>query len=212
MAPSLEGAFAMNSHPPSAVGRQAHEDNFLQSASGLRSRRLLALSIVFIALQACAPMLGSDRRTDAVSAEDDEINAHVSRKIEERYGENVRVGVTTFNHDVLLTGQVASEEIKSQIETMAREEPTVHAVQNELSVAGTESFVSRSNDLLLAAKVKSRLANNERIAANNIRAVIENGTVYLMGLVTRAEGEEAAQTAASTSGVQKVIKVFQYLD
>jgi osmotically-inducible protein OsmY len=95
---------------------------------------------------------------------------------------------------------------------MALETQNVRDVQNEIVIAGASSFVARSNDTLLTSKVKSRLMSNEDVKANHIKVVTDAGSVYLMGLVTRAEAESATQTAATTSGVKRVVKVFEFLD
>jgi osmotically-inducible protein OsmY len=88
----------------------------------------------------------------------------------------------------------------------------VRNVQNEAIVAGNASFTSRSSDTLTTSSVKGRLAQNKEVGANNVKVLTENSTVFLMGLVTRKEAEAAAQTAATTSGVQRVVKVFEYTD
>ncbi len=85
-------------------------------------------------------------------------------------------------------------------------------VQNDVVVGGISSTTSRAGDALLTSQVKARLAKNKDVSASYIKVVSENGTVFLMGLVTRAEAETASQTAATTSGAQRVVKVFEYLD
>ena len=85
-------------------------------------------------------------------------------------------------------------------------------VQNEVIVAGKSSLTSRSSDALLTSSIKGRLTQNKDVSSNHVKVVTENGTVFLLGLVTRAEAESAAQTAATTSGAQRVVKVFEYID
>jgi osmotically-inducible protein OsmY len=95
---------------------------------------------------------------------------------------------------------------------MALETQNVRNVQNEIMIAGASSFVARSNDTLITSKVKTRLMGNDDVKANHIKVVTDGGSVYLMGLVTRAEAASATQTAATTSGVKRVVKVFEFLD
>ncbi|HZP94026.1 MAG TPA: BON domain-containing protein [Burkholderiales bacterium] len=184
---------------------------------------VVALGAALAVLQGCAPLLigagvgagamvAEDRRSSGTILEDQTIELKASNRINERFEDKVRVSVTSFNRFVLLTGQVPDEQTKKDVEAITLEVPNVRNVQNELVVSGASSFVSRSNDSLLTSRVKARLVQNKNVSAVNIKVVTESGTVYLMGLVTRAEAEEAAQTAATTGGVQRVVKVFEYLD
>ena len=174
-------------------------------------------------LQGCAPLVvgagvaggilvSEDRRSSGIMLEDQVIERKVADIISDTYEDKVRVTVVSYNRVVLLVGQVPSETVKDDIGLIALGTQNVRTVQNEIAIAGTESFVSRSGDALLTSKVKTRLLNNDDVSANNIKVVTSNDTVYLMGLVTRAEATSATQTAATTSGVQKVVKVFEYLD
>ena len=183
---------------------------------------ILALTAI-ICVQGCAPlvigagvgagiMVSEDRRSSGTMLEDQVIERKISNLISETYEDQARVGVTSYNRVVLLVGQVPSETVKNDIGLMSLETQNVRTVQNEIVIAGTSSFVSRSGDALLTSKVKTRLMNSEDVSANNVKVVTNNDTVYLMGLVTRAEAAAATQTAATTSGVQRVVKVFEYLD
>jgi osmotically-inducible protein OsmY len=189
----------------------------------MRFSLLLFVCALAFVLQGCVPlvigagvgtgvMMAEDRRTSATILEDQTIEIKANNRIQERFGEQARASVTSFNRYVLLTGQVASEETKTDIALLVLEVPNVRNVQNELTVSGATSLMARSNDGLLSTRVKGRLVQNKNVGANHIKVVTESGTVYLMGLVTRAEAEEAAQTAATTGGVERVVKVFEYLD
>jgi osmotically-inducible protein OsmY len=90
--------------------------------------------------------------------------------------------------------------------------PNVKQVQNELIIGGTSTFGARSNDTYLTAKVKTRLFDDTRFSANHVKVVTEAGTVFLMGIVKQEEGDAAAEVAAKTKGVTKVVKVFEYMD
>lgn len=190
----------------------------------MRSKHLLlALSLFALpALQGCLPLLvgagvgtgvmvADDRRTSATILEDQTIEIKASNRIKERF-EDLRVGVTSYNRFVLLVGQVPSEAVKSEVEGLVLEVPNVRNVQNELSISGSSSLMSRSNDGLLTSRVKGRLVQNDNVSANHVKVVTESGSVYLMGMVTRAEAEAATTVAATTGGVQRVVKVFEYLD
>lgn len=189
----------------------------------MRFSTLLVMCAFAWLLQGCLPlvigagvgtgvMMAEDRRTSATILEDQTIEIKAGNRIQERFGEQARTSVTSFNRYVLLTGQVPSEEIKTDVAMLVLEVPNVRNIQNEITVSGATSLMARSNDGLLSTRVKGRLVQNKNVGANHVKVVTENGTVYLMGLVTRAEAEEAAQTAATTGGVERVVKVFEYLD
>jgi osmotically-inducible protein OsmY len=181
---------------------------------------VLALAVL-ICLQGCVALVGAgvatgimvadDRRTSGTILEDKVIRSKISNLIYDKY-EEVQVDLTSYNRVVLLYGQVPSEAIKEDIGLMALETQNVRDVQNEIIIAGASSFVARSNDTLLTSKVKSRLMSNDDVKANHVKVVTDAGSVYLMGLVTRAEADSATQTAATTSGVKRVVKVFEFLD
>jgi osmotically-inducible protein OsmY len=188
------------------------------------SLRIVALLVLLSpVLQACVPlvvgagvgagvMMADDRRTNATILEDQTIEVKARNRIEEKYPDRLNVNVTSFNRYVLLTGQAPTEEIRQDVTALALEVPNVRNVQNEIVVAGNASFTSRSSDTLTTSSVKGRLAQNKDVGANHVKVITENGTVFLMGLVTRKEAEAASMTAATTSGVQRVVKVFEYTD
>jgi osmotically-inducible protein OsmY len=174
-------------------------------------------------LQSCLPlivgagvgagvMIADDRRTSATVLEDQTIELKIKNRVNEKYADQLYVNVTSFNRFVLLTGEAPTEEIKQDLTILALEVQNVRNVQNEVIVAGNSSFTSRSSDAVLTSRIKGRLTQNKEVSSNHVKVVTENGTVFLMGLVTRAEAESAAQTAATTSGAQRVVKVFEYID
>ena len=186
--------------------------------------RLIAVILALLPfLQSCAPlligagvgagvMMADDRRTSATILEDQTIEVKIKNRINEKYDDQLHVSTTSFNRFVLLTGEAPTEEIKQDLTIVALEVQNVRNVQNEVVVAGNSSFTSRSSDTLLTSNIKGRLTQNKDVSSNQVKVVTENGTAFLMGLVTRAEAESAAQTAATTSGVQRVVKVFEYID
>ena len=116
-----------------------------------------------------------------------------------------------FNRRVLLTGEVRDEAMKNAVEREVRNIEGVESVANELIIAGPASYTSRSNDALLTAKVKASLVDMKTISAASFKVVTENGTVFLMGRVTQREGTVAADVARGVGGVQKVVKLFDYI-
>lgn len=186
--------------------------------------RLLALLVCLVPLlQSCIPLLigagvgagvavADDRRTSATQLEDQTIEVKAANRISEKYNDQPHVSVISYNRFVLLTGQAPTEEMKKDIAVIVLEVPGVRNIQNEIVVGGSSSMTSRASDTLLTSRVKGRLAQNKDVGASHVKVVSESSVVFLMGLVTRAEAEAAALTASTTSGAQRVVKVFEYLD
>jgi osmotically-inducible protein OsmY len=122
------------------------------------------------------------------------------------------LAVTSYNGIVLLTGQVINAELRTLAATTAAQVKNVRQVRNELEIGANSSFTARSSDTLLTTKVKSKLLARNDIKDSRVKVVTENGIVFLMGLVTHAEGDIASQVTQDTSGVQKVVRLFEYVD
>lgn len=156
--------------------------------------------------------VSADRRTSGTFVEDEGIELKSVRRISEKLGATVHVNVTSFNRNVLLTGEVPTEVLKKEVENLVVNVDHVRNITNEITVANISSLISRSNDTLITTKVKGRFLDSGRFQINHVKVVTENGVVYLLGLVKQKEAESAAEIASSTSGVLKVVKVFEYLD
>lgn len=186
--------------------------------------RLVAILVCLTPLlQSCIPLLigagigagavvADDRRTSATVLEDQTIEVKARNRISEKYGDQTNASVTSYNRFILLTGQAPTEEIKKDVAVLVLEVPGVRNIQNEIVVGGGSSMTSRASDTLLTSRVKGRLAQNKDVGASHVKVVSESGAVFLMGLVTRVEADAAALTASTTSGAQRVVKVFEYLD
>ena len=182
---------------------------------------LVAAALALPALQGCFPIVAGgvaagalaidDRRTLAAQGEDKSIFAKAETRISERFGDKVHVNVTSFNRRVLLTGEVPDDKVRAEVERVAGGVENVATVVNELQVAGISSLTARTNDAIITSKVKGNFVDDRDVQANAIKVVTEASVVYLMGLVTRAEGDRAATVAARTSGVKQVVKVFDYV-
>ena len=154
--------------------------------------------------------ISEDRRTSGMFIQDEGIELKSSRRIHQQFGDTVHINVTSYNRLVLLTGEAPTEAMKSDIEKLAMGVDNVRKIYNEIAVAGNTSLSSRSNDTLLTSKVKTRFLAERKFQINHVKIVTENGVVYLLGMVTRQEADNAAQIASSTAGVRKVVKVFEY--
>ena len=156
--------------------------------------------------------VSQDRRTSGMFVEDEGIEFKSGRRISEKMGGDVNVNVTSFNRNVLLTGEAPTEGLKKEIGKLVTGVQNVRKVTNEIAIGDVSSFASRSNDALLTSKVKARFLDSGEFQVNHVKVVTEDAVVYLLGLVNVREGASAVDIARSTSGVRKVVKVFEYLD
>ena len=125
---------------------------------------------------------------------------------------HAHISVTSYNGVILLTGQVKSAQLRTLASDTVAKIPKVRQVYNELQVQGKLSLLARTNDGWLTTKVKSKLLAHKDINSGRIKVVTENGTVFLMGLLSHAEADRAAEVARSTGGVQKVVKAIEYIN
>lgn len=181
---------------------------------------LLCASLLAPLLQGCVELLAvgagaavvalEDRRTGGAHLEDRGIDLRAGNRIDDRYGERVHVNVTSYNHYVLLTGEVPDEATRAEVETLVRGVPNVLGVTNDLQIAGKSSTTSRSNDTLITSNVKVRFADANKFNVFYVKVVTEAALVYLLGIVTEQEAADAVEIARTTSGVRKVVKMFEY--
>ena len=182
----------------------------------------LALAASIAALGGCVPVVigagvatgvvvAADRRTSGTMLDDEVIEDRAVLNIKERFKGDFHVNVTSYNGIVLLTGEVPAEQAKTDVENLVRSNPKVRAVQDELLVGAVTDLGSRSNDTLITSKVKARFVEANKFQINYVKVVTERGVVYLMGIVTRDEGNAAGELASTTAGAQRVVKVFEYI-
>ncbi|MCC6869669.1 MAG: BON domain-containing protein [Burkholderiales bacterium] len=157
-----------------------------------------------------AALVASDRRTAGAQVEDESIELKITDQIMKLYGDKVHVNVTSFNGVVLLTGEVPDQGNAVSIGGIAKNTPKVTGVHNEIVVAPLSVLGQRTNDTYITSKVKARFIEANRFPPTAVKVVTERGVVYLMGIVTRAEGESAGEIAATTEGVHRVVKIFEY--
>jgi osmotically-inducible protein OsmY len=120
--------------------------------------------------------------------------------------------VASYNGVVLLAGQTPRSELKETAEQAASSVQRVKRVHNELQVLQPSSALARSNDSWLTTKIKAQMLTDESVPGSRIKVITENGIVYLLGLVTRQEGNRATSVVQGVSGVQRIVKLFEYID
>jgi len=171
-------------------------------------------------LGACAPLLiggamvgGSmmvvDRRTSGAQLEDQSIELKSINRVKEVIGSAGHVNVTSYNRQVLLTGEVPAEADKAAIETAIGRTENLRTIVNDLAAMSPSSISGRSNDTLITSKVKASLVDAKDLISTAFKVVTERGAVYLMGRVTEREANRATEVARGVAGVQKVVRVFE---
>ncbi|MCC6194196.1 MAG: BON domain-containing protein [Burkholderiales bacterium] len=157
-----------------------------------------------------AALVATDRRTTGTQVDDQAIELKVSEQANTLYGERIHLNVTSYNGVVLLTGEVPDQGAWASVGNIAKTTPKVRIVHTELVVGPPTELSQRSNDTYITSKVKARMIEANKFPPNAVKVVTERGVVYLMGIVSKAEGAAAGEVAATTDGVVKVVKVFEY--
>jgi osmotically-inducible protein OsmY len=172
------------------------------------------LLLLLLGAAGCAS-LSSDpnTRTPGVVLDDQVIESMVKREIwnSDPGFANANIVVVSFNGVLLLAGQVESDALRAKAEDIAKGLERVRRVHNEMEVAPATSMVARANDTYLTTRVKTRMMADSEVTARNIKVVTENGVVYLMGIIDRAEADRAVEVVQTVHGVQKIVKVFEYI-
>lgn len=193
-----------------------------RDASVVRAPLLAAALACAIALPGCVPLLvggaaattavvATDRRTSGIQLEDQNIAFKAQSQISQKLGDAARVNATAYEGRVLLTGDVPTEAAKAEATSIAQRVEHVKAVVNQLNVGPAASFGTRSNDSWLSSKVHTALLNARYVPSSAITVTTDRGVVYLMGKVTKVEGDYAASSAAGVGGVSKVVKLFDII-
>lgn len=183
----------------------------LAIAAALAAATLLqGCGAIIVGGAAATGLMAADRRTSGTYIEDETIEWKALERIHDNVP-SAHVNATSYNRRVLLTGETLSDESRKKIESLVRGIENVKDVVNELQIAGSSSLASRGNDSLITSNVKARMVNNGVFHPNHVKVVTEQGVVYLMGLVTQKEGDTAVEIARNTSGVGRVVKVFEYV-
>ena len=170
-------------------------------------------------LSACAPLIVggavmtsvmvTDRRTTGTQVEDESIEIKVASAVRQDLGDRVHLNVTSFNRQVLLSGEVRTAADKERAEKLASSQENVNAVVNDLVVMPVSSLTQRSKDVVITGRIKEAFVDAKDLQVNAVKVVTERGIVYLMGRVTAREAKRATDIARGMSGVTKVVRVFE---
>lgn len=157
-------------------------------------------------------MAAEDRRTLGTITEDQSIEFKTRDRVSAKHKDRLNLSVTSYNRMVLLTGEVPNEDVKRDIERIARSMENVRSVTNELTIGIPTTLSNRANDTYITSKVKARFVDGQRFNPLHVKVVTEDGVVYLLGLVRQQEAKDAVDLARRTEGVKKVVTVFEYLN
>lgn len=172
-------------------------------------------------LTACAPLVvggvatgvlvASDRRTSGTQLEDEGIELRAANRLRDVLGDRANVSVTSYNRQVLLTGEVPTDQEKANVERIIGQIENVRSVVNELAVMGNTTLSQRSNDVLVSGRVKAAIVDARDLTVHAFKTVTERGTVYLMGRVTQREATRVTEVVRAVQGVQRVVRVLEVI-
>jgi osmotically-inducible protein OsmY len=182
---------------------------------------LITTTVLGGALTACFPLVvggvaggafvATDRRTSGAQLEDEGIELRATSRIRSNVGERVHVNLTSYNRQVLLTGEVPNAQDKQLVEQIVARVENVNSVVNDLAIMGSSTLTQRSSDVLVTGRVKAMLVDARDLSSNAFKVITERGTTYLMGRVTQREADRATDIVRGTPGVQKVIRIFEII-
>ncbi len=187
-------------------------------------KRLILISSLLLLANGCAALVATtavvgtdmvtDRRSAGIYIEDQniELKAKSSLSADKELNDLAQISATSFNRLVLLTGQAPNAELKRRATNIVRTIDNVKTVHNEIKVRAPDSFLSSTSDAWITTKAKSLLLAEKDFDSNHVKVVTENGDLFLMGLVTRAEAKKAIAVVRKIDGVETVVEVFEYID
>lgn len=182
---------------------------------------VLATALLAGALSGCAPLIiggaavGAivtfDRRTSGAQLEDEGIELRGGQRVGAAMGERAHINITSYNRQVLMTGEVPDEQARQRAEQVMSQVENVKGIVNEIAVMPTTNFAQRSNDALITGKVKASIVDDRTLFIGAFKVVTERGVVFLMGRVTQREADRATQIARTVGGVQRVVRMFEII-
>jgi osmotically-inducible protein OsmY len=191
----------------------------MKTALKLSGLSCVLAGAVLTGLSGCAPLLlggavmtgvvVTDRRTAGTQLEDEAIELKVASAVRQDLGDRVHLNVTSYNRQVLLSGEATATADRERAEKLAQSQENVKGVVNDLAVMAASSITQRTKDTVISGQIKASFIDAKDLQSNSIKVVTERGIVYLMGRVTQREAKRATDIARSVGGVVKVVRVFE---
>ena len=190
----------------------------------MKMKNLAWLILPVLLMQGCAQAVvggaaagagvAYDRRTTGTVIDDQGIEFKTKYALfnNKEIHDQSHINVTSYNGIVLLTGETPSESLKQKVTAEVKKLPKVRRIHNELAIAAPSALPSRSSDSWITSKIKAKMTTDEHTDPFHVKVVTERGIVYLMGLVSRTEADQAVNLVKNTAGVQRVVKIFEYTD
>ena len=179
----------------------------------------LALLSTLLSVSACFPLMAGgavmtgfvavDRRTSGAMLEDQSIELKIGSRIRDALGEKVHISVTSYNRKVLLTGEAPDQKDKERAGEIAKNIDNITSVWNEVGVTSITTLTERTNDLVMAGRIKADLIDAKDLFSNAYKIVVERGTVYVMGRITAREAKRVSSVVSGVTGVKKVVLVHE---
>ncbi|WP_170178648.1 division/outer membrane stress-associated lipid-binding lipoprotein [Pseudoalteromonas sp. PS5] len=185
--------------------------------------RIASLLAAVLLLQGCAAAVvagtagavsaANDRRTIGAQIDDNNIEIKGTLAIKEvkRLADHANITLVSVNGVVLMIGQVANQEMKTEAERALHNIAGVKQVHNQLRISTNIGITTKTHDTWLTSKVKTKLLAADEVNGANIKVVTENSEVFLMGLVSKQEANSAVEIARHINGVKRVVKAFEYI-
>lgn len=188
---------------------------------------LIAVPLTAILLQGCAGAVvggaatgitvANDRRTVGTFVDDEIIEVKATKRLfsDQEIFDNTHINVTAYNNIVLLSGEAPTETLRNKVHSIVSPIPKVRKIHNEIVIAAPSSLLTRSSDTWITAKVKTNLfqiKNAPKFDPTKVKVISENGTVFLMGILKRSEADLVIDATRTVGGVQRVVKLFEYID
>lgn len=154
----------------------------------------------------------NDHRSLQTMSDDQSIEFTANNQINKdaSLNKNTHIVVVSFNHAVLLVGQVPDDATRNKVQSMIQALPKVTRAYNQLAISAPTPPIVRSNDAWITTKVKTQMVSTKNLHASQIKVVTENSTVYLMGIVTKKQADLASNVARRVDGVKQVVTLFEY--
>ena len=172
---------------------------------------LNACGVIAVGAVAGGASVLADRRTAAAQATDIGIQLEAGAQLSNKFGNDAHINVSSFNQQVLLTGEVKTAAIKAQAAADVKQIKNVRAVFDELIVGPNSSYTARANDAYLTSKIKAEMIFTNNLPSNSMDIVTEGANVYMLGILTAAEAASAKKIASSTNGVKAVYTFFDLI-
>ncbi|NHB92752.1 division/outer membrane stress-associated lipid-binding lipoprotein [Photorhabdus cinerea] len=172
------------------------------------------ISAAVIGSAAVATKTATDPRTIGQQVDDGTLEARVSNALnkDKQLKEQTRIITTAYQGKVLLTGQSSDSSLSDRAKQIASRVNGTQVIYNEIRQGKPVELGTASKDTWITTKVRSKILASDSVKSSNIKVVTENGEVFLLGILTKQEGNAAAKIASETDGVKRVTTAFTYLN